>query len=72
MNAPHKPDLSAFPELPDLSERPPFFGTGKIHPPLGQTQEERDAAWARFMEGANAGYMSDGTKLTRDEMNERW
>ncbi len=72
MNAPYKPDLSGFPELPDLAARPVFFGTGRVYPPAGKTQEERDAAWARFLDGAKAGYESDGTKLTRDEMNERW
>ena len=72
MNAPHKPDLSTFPDLPDLAERPAFFGTGRLHPPPKMTEEEREASWRRFLDGAKAGYMSDGTKMTRDEMNERW
>ena len=33
MNAPHKPDpdTTAAAELPDISARPPFFGTGVVY-----------------------------------------
>ena len=72
MNKPHKPEPLAFDDLPDISERPAFFGTGKLYPRPEMSDEERAASWQRFLDGANAGYCSDGTKLTRDEMNERW
>ena len=71
MNKPHKPERPEFADLPDISARPIFFGTGTLYPPLAKTDEERDASWRRFLELADAGSMPDGTKMTRDEMNER-
>ena len=71
MNKPHKPEAVDPNTLPDISARPAFFGTGVIYPPLLQTEAERRAALQRFFELGDMGYMSDGTKMTRDEMNER-
>jgi hypothetical protein len=73
MNAPHKPDTTATPasELPDISARPPFFGTGVVYPPLLETEAERKAALQRFFDAGKLGYASDGVKMTRDEMHER-
>lgn len=71
MNAPHKPDLPRSPELPDLAQRPSFFGTGVIYPALLQTDEERKAALERFFELSKFAQPSDGVKMSRDEMHER-
>ena len=75
MNAPHKPESPEWADLPDLSERPPFFGTGVIYPAGAKTEEEREAALKRFFELgdliAERVDPSDGTKMTRDEMHER-
>jgi hypothetical protein len=73
MNAPHKPEHAAdlASELPDISARPPFFGTGVVYPALGETEEEREAALQRLFDAGKLGYASDGTKMTRDEMHER-
>jgi hypothetical protein len=73
MNAPHKPDTTATPasELPDISARPPFFGTGVVYPALGKTEEEREAALQRLFAAAEHAQSSDGVKMTRDEMHER-
>ena len=71
MNKPHKPDLLDPSTLPDLAARPSFFGTGVIYPALCETDAERRAALEYFFELSRMGYMSDGTKMTRDEMHER-
>ena len=71
MNKPHKPEALDSTALPDISARPTFFGTGVIYPPLLKTEAEREAALKRFFELGEMGYMSDGTKMTRDEMHER-
>ena len=42
-----------------------------IFPPLGKTQEERDAALAALLDGWRQGYSSEGRTMTRDEMHER-
>ena len=71
MDANSKPAHPAFANVPDISERPSSFGTAKINPPGAKTEEERDAAWARLVKAMNAGWRSDGSKMTRDEMHER-
>ena len=72
MNAPHKPEPEAPSDLPDISERPPFFGTGVIYPAGAKTEAERVAALERFLSLGGRGHKSDGVKMTRDEMHERW
>jgi len=42
-----------------------------IFPPLGKTQEERDAALAALLDGWRLGYSSEGRTMTREEMHER-
>jgi hypothetical protein len=42
-----------------------------IFPPLGKTQEERDAALAALLDAWRQGYSSEGRTMTRDEMHER-
>jgi hypothetical protein len=42
-----------------------------IFPPLGKTQEERDAALAALLDGWRQGYSSEGRTMTREEMHER-
>jgi hypothetical protein len=42
-----------------------------IFPPLGKTQEERDAALAALLDGWRQGYSSEGRTMTRDEMHDR-
>jgi hypothetical protein len=73
MNAPHK--SAPVSELPDISARPSFFGTGVVYPALGKTEEERKAALVRFLALANQIAQSvdpiDDVKMTRDEMHER-
>jgi hypothetical protein len=73
MNAPHKP--APVSELPDLSARPAFFGTGVIYPALGRTDEEREAGIQRLFAAADRIAQSidpvDDVKMTRDEMHER-
>ena len=71
MNAPHKPGLPQAPDLPDLSERPPNFGTGVVYPPLGETEEDREAAIQHLFSMSEFAQPSDGEKMTRDEMHER-
>ena len=64
MNARQKPEANANPDLPDLSERPSFFGTRVIYPARATTE-------ADFLDLGRMGYSSNGTKMTRDEMHER-
>ncbi len=75
MNKPHKPEPSQWPDLPELSERPSFFGAGIVYPAGAKTEKEREAALKRFFELgdliAETVDLSDETKMTRDEMHER-
>ena len=71
MNKPHKSEAVDANELPDLSARPSFFGTGMIYPAGGRTKAERRAALQKLFDAGKLGYASDGTKMTRDEMHER-
>lgn len=71
MNAPHKPEPADLEALPDISQRPPFFGTGVIYPAGAKTEAERKAALQRLFDAGKLGYASDGTMMTRDEMHER-
>jgi hypothetical protein len=71
MNAPTKPKAAEPHDLPDISARPSFFGTGVVYPAGGETQAERKAALQRLFDAGKLGYASDGTKMTRDEMHER-
>ncbi len=71
MNKPHKPEAVDPHALPDISARPPFFGTGVIYPAGAETEAEREAALLRFFELSTFAQPSDGVKMTRDEMHER-
>jgi hypothetical protein len=51
----------------ELAER----GGMVIYPPLGRTEEEREAALQRFLSFCREGHSSDGRTMTRDEMHER-
>lgn len=42
-----------------------------IHPALGRTPEEREAALRDLLAMAGKGYRSEGRKMARDEMHER-
>ena len=73
MNAPHRPETTAdlASELPDISARPPFFGTGMIYPALGKTEEEREAALEHLFSMTRFARPVGSQKMTRDEMHER-
>ena len=73
MNAPRKPEttVNSVSELPDISTRPPFFGTGVVYPALGKTEEEREAALAHLFSMDRFARPLGSQKMTRDEMHER-